>query len=72
VDPVPYPLLLRKSGSAGNKTRTSGSVASRKYISRISNEEQENTNWKERMEPKFKLDVNDEKGAEMKIQKRKR
>jgi hypothetical protein len=28
VDPVPGPLLLRKkSGSAGNRTRTSGSVA---------------------------------------------
>jgi hypothetical protein len=26
VDPVPDPLLLRKSGSAGNRTRTSGSV----------------------------------------------
>jgi hypothetical protein len=28
VDPVPDPLLLRKCGSAGNRTRTSGSVAS--------------------------------------------
>jgi hypothetical protein len=27
VDPVPDPLLLRKSGSAGNRTRTSGPVA---------------------------------------------
>jgi hypothetical protein len=27
VDPVPDPLLLRKSGSAGNRTRTSESVA---------------------------------------------
>jgi hypothetical protein len=27
VDPVPDPLLLRKSGNAGNRTRTSGSVA---------------------------------------------
>jgi hypothetical protein len=27
VDPVPDPLLLRKSGSTGNRTRTSGSVA---------------------------------------------
>jgi hypothetical protein len=27
VDPVPDPLLLRKSGSAANRTRTSGSVA---------------------------------------------
>jgi hypothetical protein len=27
VDPVSDPLLLRKSGSAGNRTRTSGSVA---------------------------------------------
>jgi hypothetical protein len=27
VDPVPDPLLLRKSGSAENQTRTSGSVA---------------------------------------------
>jgi hypothetical protein len=27
VDPVPNPLLLRKSGSAENRTRTSGSVA---------------------------------------------
>jgi hypothetical protein len=26
VDPVPDPLLLRKSGSAGNPSRTSGSV----------------------------------------------
>jgi hypothetical protein len=26
VDPVPDPLLLRKSGGAGNQTRTSGSV----------------------------------------------
>jgi hypothetical protein len=26
VDPVPDPLLLKKSGSAGNRTRTSGSV----------------------------------------------
>jgi hypothetical protein len=26
VDPVWNPLLLRKSGSAGNRTRTSGSV----------------------------------------------
>jgi hypothetical protein len=27
VDPVPDPLLLRKSGSAGNRTRASGTVA---------------------------------------------
>jgi hypothetical protein len=27
VDPVPDPPLLRKSGTAGNLTRTSGSVA---------------------------------------------
>jgi hypothetical protein len=27
VDPVPNPLLLRKSGRVGNRTRTSGSVA---------------------------------------------
>jgi hypothetical protein len=27
VDPVPDPLLLRNSGSAGNRTWTSGSVA---------------------------------------------
>jgi hypothetical protein len=27
VDPIPDPLLLRKSGSAGNRTRTSGPVA---------------------------------------------
>jgi hypothetical protein len=27
VDPVPDPLLLRKSGSAENRTQTSGSVA---------------------------------------------
>jgi hypothetical protein len=27
VDAIPDPLLLRKSGSAGNRTRTSGSVA---------------------------------------------
>jgi hypothetical protein len=27
VDPVPDPLLLRTSSSAGNRTRTSGSVA---------------------------------------------
>jgi hypothetical protein len=27
VDPVPDPLLLRKSGRAENRTRTSGSVA---------------------------------------------
>jgi hypothetical protein len=27
VDPVPDPLLLRKSGSAGNRTRTPGSVS---------------------------------------------
>jgi hypothetical protein len=27
VDPVPDPLLLRKSGSAGNRTRINGSVA---------------------------------------------
>jgi hypothetical protein len=26
VDPVPDPLLLRKSGTAGNRTWTSGSV----------------------------------------------
>jgi hypothetical protein len=26
VDPVPDPLLLRKSGSAGNRIRTSGFV----------------------------------------------
>jgi hypothetical protein len=31
VDPVPDPLLLRKSGSAGNGTRTSGSVARNPY-----------------------------------------
>jgi hypothetical protein len=29
VDPVPDPLLLKKSGSAGNRTRTSGSVRAR-------------------------------------------
>jgi hypothetical protein len=27
VDPVPDPLLLRKSGRAGNRARISGSVA---------------------------------------------
>jgi hypothetical protein len=27
VDPIPVPLLHRKSGSAGNRTRNSGSVA---------------------------------------------
>jgi hypothetical protein len=27
VDPDPDPLLVRKTGSAGNRTRTSGSVA---------------------------------------------
>jgi hypothetical protein len=27
LDPIPDPLLLRKSGSAGNRTRTSGYVA---------------------------------------------
>jgi hypothetical protein len=27
VDPVPDPLLLRNSGSAGNRTQASGSVA---------------------------------------------
>jgi hypothetical protein len=27
VDPVPNPLLLRKSGSAGNRTRTFETVA---------------------------------------------
>jgi hypothetical protein len=27
VDPVPEPLLHRKSGSVGNRTRSSGSVA---------------------------------------------
>jgi hypothetical protein len=27
VDPVPDPLILRKSGSTGNRTRTSVSVA---------------------------------------------
>jgi hypothetical protein len=27
VDPVPDPLLLRRSASAANRTRTSGSVA---------------------------------------------
>jgi hypothetical protein len=27
VDPVPDPLLLRKSGSAENQSRTSGSIA---------------------------------------------
>jgi hypothetical protein len=27
VDPVPHPLFLRKSGRAGNRTRTSGSVS---------------------------------------------
>jgi hypothetical protein len=29
VDPVPDPLLLRKSDSAGNRTQTSGSVTTR-------------------------------------------
>jgi hypothetical protein len=29
VDPVPDPLVLRKSGSAGNRTRASGSVGGR-------------------------------------------
>jgi hypothetical protein len=27
MDPVPEPLLLRKSGSAGNRTRNSGYAA---------------------------------------------
>jgi hypothetical protein len=31
VDLVPDPLLLRKSGSAWNRTRTSGSVARNRY-----------------------------------------
>jgi hypothetical protein len=37
VDPVPDPLLLRKSGSAGNSTRTSGSVAGNSQRRPISN-----------------------------------
>jgi hypothetical protein len=32
VNPVPDPLLLRKSGCAGNRTRTSGSVARKAYV----------------------------------------
>jgi hypothetical protein len=32
VDPVPDPLLLRKSGSAGNRTRTSGCWTDRTCI----------------------------------------
>jgi hypothetical protein len=34
VDSVPDPLLLRKSGSAGNRARTSGDndTCSRKYV----------------------------------------
>jgi hypothetical protein len=32
VDPVRDPLLLRKSGSAGNRTRTSRSVARKLYV----------------------------------------
>jgi hypothetical protein len=35
VDPVPDPLLLRKSGSAGNLTRTSGRVARNNRDGRI-------------------------------------
>jgi hypothetical protein len=35
VDPVTDPLLLRKSGSAGNRTRTSGSVARSLYLLQI-------------------------------------
>jgi hypothetical protein len=34
VDPVPDPLLLRKSGSAGNRTRTSGLAARKSEHSR--------------------------------------
>jgi hypothetical protein len=33
VDPVPDPLLLRKSGSAGNRARTSESVARNSAVS---------------------------------------
>jgi hypothetical protein len=32
VDPVPDPLLLRKSGSTGNRTRASGSVAKNSWL----------------------------------------
>jgi hypothetical protein len=35
VDPVPDPLLLRKSSSAGNRTRTSGSVARNSVIKAV-------------------------------------
>ena len=41
MDPVPDPLLLRKSGSAGNRTRDSVSVArnsDRKLIVKPNNE----------------------------------
>jgi hypothetical protein len=31
VDPAPDQILLRKSGSAGNRSRTSGSVARNAY-----------------------------------------
>jgi hypothetical protein len=41
VDPVPDPLLLRKSGSAGNRTQTSGSVGTDKAVCGPGNTEQQ-------------------------------
>jgi hypothetical protein len=35
MDPVLDPLLLRKSGSAGNRTRTSGALTTRPHPSRV-------------------------------------
>jgi hypothetical protein len=32
VDPVPDPLLLRKSGGAGNRTRASGKKIKIKFL----------------------------------------
>jgi hypothetical protein len=43
VDPVPDALLLRKSGSAGHRTQTSGSVATGKAACGPGNTEQKET-----------------------------
>jgi hypothetical protein len=50
VDPVPDPLLLRKSGRAGNRTRTSGSVA-RNYDHQTTDAESANLRQKSRNIP---------------------